>query len=256
MSAKDFQRWNWDRLWKDTSIDDPGEILSSKYTKKAYRCMGAFLDHRTDRRILETSCGTGRFSCLAAIDLPESVVIGTDISKNAIRIAKRIRSFLGADNVVYHLSDMFSLPYADGCFDVVFNEGGIEHFPLSERPNYEDAIHELIRVTRPGGKVIVAVPNFYCLPHTIYKATLRLLKRKYKYGHEKSFRHDELRTVYRNMNLVNIEMAGYFPAHAFYRLDRIRPLSIIVGKLVDLSSNKTIDDLAGYMIVVKGVKPR
>jgi SAM-dependent methyltransferase len=51
-----------------------------------------------------------------------------------------------------------ALPFADGSFDAVFCKGAIDHFdaPLA-------AIGEMARVTRPDGRVVLAIANFESL---------------------------------------------------------------------------------------------
>ncbi len=48
-----------------------------------------------------------------------------------------------------------ALPFADDCFDGAFCKGALDHFdqPL-------EAIGEMARVTRPGGRVVLAIANF------------------------------------------------------------------------------------------------
>lgn len=36
------------------------------------------------------------------------------------------------------------MPYPNNYFDVVFNEGVIEHFCLENQSTYEDAFHEMV----------------------------------------------------------------------------------------------------------------
>ncbi|NLF19065.1 MAG: class I SAM-dependent methyltransferase [Lentisphaerae bacterium] len=51
-----------------------------------------------------------------------------------------------------------ALPFRDGEFDVVVCMEGIEHID-----NYHGLIGELARVTRPGGTLILTMPNIACL---------------------------------------------------------------------------------------------
>ncbi|MDH3687722.1 MAG: methyltransferase domain-containing protein, partial [Myxococcales bacterium] len=47
------------------------------------------------------------------------------------------------------------LPFADASFDAVFCKGAIDHFDTPR-----EAIAEMARVTRPDGRVILAIANF------------------------------------------------------------------------------------------------
>jgi SAM-dependent methyltransferase len=51
-----------------------------------------------------------------------------------------------------------ALPFASGRFDAVICKGAIDHF---DRP--EQAIAEMARVARPGGRVVLAIANFESL---------------------------------------------------------------------------------------------
>ena len=47
-----------------------------------------------------------------------------------------------------------ALPFADASFDAVFCKGALDHFDAPEA-----AIAEMARVTRPGGRVVLAIAN-------------------------------------------------------------------------------------------------
>jgi len=51
-----------------------------------------------------------------------------------------------------------ALPFASGSFDAVFCKGALDHF---DRPDH--AIAEMARVTRRGGRVVLAIANFESL---------------------------------------------------------------------------------------------
>lgn len=235
--------------WKDTII----QTLNSRFTISAYSVFKKYVFIK-DKGILEAGCGTGRFCCLLAKDFPESKIIGIDISGNALRIARSMKLLLGLDNVSFKQDDLFSIDFPDNYFDLVFNEGVIEHFSLKGDPSYEDALNEMIRVTKPGGKIIVAVPNWYNFIHTFYKWLLKILNRDYEYGYEKSFKHKELMELYKNFGLRNIELDGFFPAHGFYRLRKFSRVFYFLGKMLDLLGNNYINRKFGFEIVIIGLK--
>ena len=54
------------------------------------------------------------------------------------------------------IGDIRKLPYASNYFDYVYTMGTIEHIP---RPI--DAMREIFRVLKPGGRAVIGVPNKY-----------------------------------------------------------------------------------------------
>ena len=58
-----------------------------------------------------------------------------------------------------------ALPYDDGAFDVVFSHEVLEHVADDGQ-----SVRELIRVTRPGGRIVIFVPNrlYFFETHGIY----------------------------------------------------------------------------------------
>lgn len=243
----------WNENWKRQRQVNPKEILNARFTQEAYNCIKKFID-RNDKLILEAGCGTGRLCCLLARDFPDSRVIGMDISPNSLRISNNLKEYLQVQNVSFILGNLFQMPFPDNYFDVVFNDGVIEHFSLKEKPNYKDALREMIRVTKPKGKIIVDVPNWNCFPHTLYKWILRKLGKQFEYGYEKSFRRGELIKLFKEFNLINLELRGYYPAHGFYRFSRFSFVFNLLGKLIDRLDNKPIANLFGFMILIKGEK--
>ncbi len=123
---------------------------------------------RPGDRVLQVDCGPG---VLAArlVELGAQVV-GTDLSSEALRRA-RSRGILA-----YQVNtDRDPLPFEAAYFDVVVSDSQIEHRVDSDR--YLD---ECVRVLRPGGRLVLCVPNtahwrvrwwllqgrFPVLPHT------------------------------------------------------------------------------------------
>ena len=68
-----------------------------------------------------------------------------------------------------------TLPYADGAFDVVFSHEVLEHV-VDDR----QCAQEMVRVTRPGGRIVVFVPNrlYFFETHGIY------WRGKYRFGNK------------------------------------------------------------------------
>lgn len=99
------------------------------------------------RRVLDAGCGTGHFSA-AARDRGAQVV-SLDLGFELLKVT---RHRAGGRQVQ---GDALRLPFADASFPVVISSEMVEHTPDPAR-----AVRELVRVTEPGGLLVVTTPNW------------------------------------------------------------------------------------------------
>ena len=101
---------------------------------------------RPEDSVLECACGTG---FLSAVIAPRcNSLIATDFSKRMLKRAEKNCAVFR--NVEFREADILSLPFPDDSFDKVV-AGNVIHLlgkPLT-------ALHELDRVCRPSGKLII-----------------------------------------------------------------------------------------------------
>ena len=238
--------------WARYSLDATA-LIRDRFTIEAFSRINRFVTD-ADHRILEVACGTGRFCALLAQGHALAKITGVDISRGALDIAWRLRQAIGCRNVSLVESSVFQLPFANSQFDVVLCEGLISQFRMDGHPPGTDALLEMVRVAKPGGKVLVSEPNWNCFPHTIYKWLKRRLKSPYEYGYEKSFKSRELFRLFEHLGLRNIELTGFYPAYGFYRLGRYSRLLRAAGKVIDRIDNEWCSRSFGFHIIVKGNK--
>lgn len=102
---------------------------------------------RPGDQVLQVDCGPG---VLAArlMDLGAQVT-GTDLSAEAVRRAQARGVSASQVNL-----DRQPLPFAAASFDVVVSDSQIEH-----RVDYAHYLDECARVLRPGGRLVLCVPN-------------------------------------------------------------------------------------------------
>lgn len=115
--------------------------------------------------VLEAGSGSGKLGISYAARGCRVHMIDVDI--DAIEYGRRLRtaymSIAGmlkhphADFAVFNQVDLFSRHYADDVFDLVFNEGVVQHFP--EDPERQQAIDSMVRVCKPGGNVCIIGNN-------------------------------------------------------------------------------------------------
>jgi len=85
------------------------------------------------------------------------LVIGLDFSLKALKIAKTLYRRRGL-KLELVLGDIRFLPFRSVIFSLVWNQGVLEHLP-----DYPKALHEMARVAKVNGQVIVFVPNKICV---------------------------------------------------------------------------------------------
>jgi SAM-dependent methyltransferase len=120
-----------------------------------------WLERQSARTVLDAGCGTG--TGVAAMHQDGFSAIGVDMRT----VAGIWRSLdLPADDLV--VGDVTALPFGDATFDAVISLGVVEHVGtltghLSLAPDWQAQraryAAELQRVTRPGGRILLACPN-------------------------------------------------------------------------------------------------
>ena len=112
-------------------------------------------------RVLDVCCGAGASALPAAETVgPTGNVIGVDLSKQLLELARTKAIQRRLDNIEFEVGDMLSLRFAVGSFDAVVCVFGIFFVP-----DMANAASELWSRIRPGGKLVMTTwgPNF-CEP--------------------------------------------------------------------------------------------
>jgi arsenite methyltransferase len=134
-------------------------IMSSRYGKMQAR--DRLLDGlhlRGDEHVLDVGCGRGLLLIGAAKRLPRGKAVGLDLwsqedlSDNSQAATLANAQVEGvADRVEVHSGDMRAMPFPDHSFDAVVASLSIHN--IYNREGRREAINEIVRVLRPGGRV-------------------------------------------------------------------------------------------------------
>ncbi|HNT76089.1 MAG TPA: class I SAM-dependent methyltransferase [Anaerolineae bacterium] len=110
-----------------------------------------------NRRVLDVGCGLGMYTAAFMRYTPH--VFGVEIESDRVRDARGRTT--GVAQAVGE-----TLPFHDAMFDVVFSHEVLEHVSDDAR-----CARELVRVTRPGGRIAIFVPNrlYFFETHGIYR---------------------------------------------------------------------------------------
>ena len=124
------------------------DVFANVINRRANRALrAAVAEHiRPEDEVLECACGTGLLTGEIAARCRR--ITATDFSEKMLRRAERkLRHY---DNITFEPGNILSLSYPDAGFDVVVAANVIH---LLDEP-YK-ALHELDRVCRPGGRIII-----------------------------------------------------------------------------------------------------
>jgi SAM-dependent methyltransferase len=129
--------------WSSGDFGKIAEIIQSGAEEFVDR-----LDLKPNETVLDVACGTGNSAIPAA--RKGAVVTGVDIAPNLVEQA---RARAKAENVEcwFDEGDAEDLPYPDGSFDTV-----ITMFGAMFAPRPDKTASELVRVCRPGGRIVMA----------------------------------------------------------------------------------------------------
>lgn len=174
-----------------------------------------------NKKILDAGCAKGRFS--KALVKMGAKITGIDLAEEFISIAKE-----NVPSSEFQVASITDIPFEDNTFDGVFCLEVLEHIPDTEK-----AISEMIRVLRPGGKIIIIDKNILSLdskylfiPTYIYKI-IQECRNKWMYPKDFPFRekyftlpgiNKMLKKYYSTVNSTYLPNARSKRASRIYRL--------------------------------------
>jgi ubiquinone/menaquinone biosynthesis C-methylase UbiE len=128
--------WNWDSPAGRRRANRRAELLVN------------FGEISKDNKILEIGCGTGLFTGKIMELSGSKDVIAIDISPELLELAQK-----NHPDAVFKLGDAMNLDFNDNSFDVVFGSSVLHHLDM------EKTCKEILRVLKPGGRLVFAEPN-------------------------------------------------------------------------------------------------
>jgi ubiquinone/menaquinone biosynthesis C-methylase UbiE len=102
----------------------------------------------TGDTVLDVGCGSGALDRLLAPRLVDGGIIATDVNRFLLREAALLAEGLA---ITFQAANAESLPFDDGTFDAAFS------VTVLEECDADQALRELFRVVKPGGRVGVIV---------------------------------------------------------------------------------------------------
>lgn len=133
--------------YESTPVDYLTRIsrLFGEYKKRAF----IFTELKPGESLLDAGCGAGDDLLAVATSFPNAgALYGIDLDDSTLQTARERAAAAGVQ-IDFQVGDLASMPYADDAMDVVRSDRVFQHL---ERP--AAVLKEMIRVTKPGGRVI------------------------------------------------------------------------------------------------------
>jgi SAM-dependent methyltransferase len=168
---------------------------------------------RTGMRVLDVGCGTGVVTRdVAARVGPAGAVVGVDPSRALLAVARRRSGGAGPGaRPTFRHGDGLGLPLPPASFDVALAVTVLLHVPAGAR-----ILGEMVRVTRPGGRVAVLDQDYGTF---VLDVPDRALTRRIVDGHAERFYAEPWsgRTLVRRLRLAGLARVR---SRAFVVVDR------------------------------------
>ncbi len=159
--------------------------------------------------MLDVACGGGIVVCAFAPEVRHAT--GIDMTPAMLDRARQLAAEKGIANASWDQGDVGSLPYADATFDIVVTRFSMHHFL-----DPAGVLREMVRVCRPGGRVVVV--DMYASDDPVKAAEWNRAERLRDPSHVRCLTLPELKGLFGTVALPA-------PALAFYELrDEIRSL--------------------------------
>lgn len=137
-----------------------GQQTSDALARRSAQRQAGFLLPLLERgaSLLDCGCGPGSISCDLARHVAPGTVTGIDADPAQVERASARAVAENLDNVSFQLASIYDLPFAAGCFEVVFAHAIFQHLADPDR-----AIREMRRVLAPSGVIAVRSPDWGAL---------------------------------------------------------------------------------------------
>lgn len=249
---------NINKIWRKKRETErelsPREVFRGRIFPTAFPVIKKYIPNKFEH-LLDAGAGTGKYGLKLAQDFPESSVTISDILDEYLFIPRNLAAEMEINNVRCKQDDILASVFPDDYFDVVFSDLLIQHLP-----DHRKALQEIRRITKPDGRIVIAVVNFWNF-HTLYKGLLALAGKEYEYGYEKSFSKRELKEAMEKEGIQVIATDGFEVGYGIFRLRTHHKIFSFLGSLVnrvskilDKYTNRYFSRNFGFQIVMVGQK--
>jgi SAM-dependent methyltransferase len=182
MNDRQFYEGLWSRFASPLAMQ---MAIHTESRRPLLQLLTSLVPREGAAQVLEVGCGTAIDSCLLAAGRVQVRAFACDLSEQAVRLAEKNAQELSVCLNAF-AGDVTSLPFPGGFFDLVFSQGVLEHFA-----DPAPAMREQVRVLRPGGALVVDVPQKFNV-YTLRKHQA-MRENRWPWGWETEYSVNELR---------------------------------------------------------------
>ena len=176
--SKTLSSSGWQQYWKAQQ----SVVLTSTQGRLASHLTGQ-LACVEGLRMIELGCGAGTDGRI--LQKSGAFLVFVDFAPAALHRIRDV-SHEPEDPPILVCADARSLPFREACLDVLLHQGLLEHY---QTPG--DILMENSRVLKPGGQILIDVPQRYH-PYTLIKQTW-IRFRRWPWGWETQYSPNQLR---------------------------------------------------------------
>jgi ubiquinone/menaquinone biosynthesis C-methylase UbiE len=176
-----------------------------------------FVPIPSQAHVLDAGCGTGSMTRLLATTHHDAQVVGIDLQADYIAYAAERANQEGLHNIEFRQGDIFSLPFAEATFDVVWSK-----YVLQWVKSPQAAVAEFARVTKPDGLVVCCNFDGFGLTHWPEDPALQPLVERVFRRLVDPFVGRKLAPIFREAGLVDIAV-DFEPDRLFTVVGSIDP---------------------------------
>lgn len=208
MTSLTFQPENknkWDELYDPTNktiFARLEEVAINWYFSGTFEKAILAVSKVKNGKIFEPGCGSG-LTCAKFAKRGNDVTI-MDLSYNALKKALSVFELFSVTCKCV-LGDLFNIPIKDNQFDLVFNQGVMEHFKVAGLdPSL--GIKEMLRVLKKDGTLVILVPAYFSPLYFIHKFLkfFNLVEKYWPYEDQEFLHKHELYEMMNKVGCKNI----------------------------------------------------
>tara|TARA_B110000014_G_C20125156_1_gene598675 strand:+ start:4425 stop:5087 length:663 start_codon:yes stop_codon:yes gene_type:complete len=142
-------------------------------------------------------------------------ITSMDLSENALRKGKSLFKSLSLDGK-FTMGDLFHMPFRNEQFDIVFNQGVMEHFRLAKM-DASVGVKEMMRVVKKNGTLVILVPAYFSPLYFVYKLfkSLNLIEKHWPYTDQDFLHKHELYEMMEKAGCKNIKVKRLWSSFFF-----------------------------------------